>query len=380
MGIDAETYAAAKGYTDHAIEGGGGTLDYEVLRNHPSINGNELTGNKSSKQLGITNLWTGTTAEWAQLTADQKAQYTHVCFTDDTAQELVVVANPEAEATAELTKLQVGQSVYSVPSGAKVDANASAIEAIIGVNGSCNVFAIDNPTSLSDVSVANYGIVNTDVDSKTVFNCWVATFNSSGQQIQGIFTQNIDTTGHKELNITIPDNNYYSLQLRHNGSVRDLAINVPAVPAGDYKLSFDVVGYNPSTVGGLEIRNIMLYDARLNPTGYVKYAKTNVELTKHSIVKRANFINAIGEFVLSDALPSREAVMHAFLVVYGGYYPGNDSGAWIVVQSPINAQDFVLELAEHNVDMAYAPATNIMTFNQTSGNADTVEIIIFRLY
>ena len=33
--------------------GGGGTSDYEDLANKPSINGNQLTGNKTTAQLGI---------------------------------------------------------------------------------------------------------------------------------------------------------------------------------------------------------------------------------------------------------------------------------------------------------------------------------------
>ena len=33
--------------------GGGGTTNYNLLTNKPKVNGNELTGNKTSKQLGI---------------------------------------------------------------------------------------------------------------------------------------------------------------------------------------------------------------------------------------------------------------------------------------------------------------------------------------
>ena len=33
--------------------GGGGTTNYNLLTNKPSVNGHELTGNKTSKQLGI---------------------------------------------------------------------------------------------------------------------------------------------------------------------------------------------------------------------------------------------------------------------------------------------------------------------------------------
>lgn len=54
--IDTETYAAAKAYTDKHGGGGGGTTDYEDLDNLPQINGNTLTGNKTSADLGIASI------------------------------------------------------------------------------------------------------------------------------------------------------------------------------------------------------------------------------------------------------------------------------------------------------------------------------------
>lgn len=44
--------------------GGGGTSDYEELSNKPSINGNQLIGDKTSAQLGIVETWVGTQAEY----------------------------------------------------------------------------------------------------------------------------------------------------------------------------------------------------------------------------------------------------------------------------------------------------------------------------
>lgn len=38
--------------------------DYNLLRNHPSINGVELIGNKTSEELGITSTYYGTTEYW----------------------------------------------------------------------------------------------------------------------------------------------------------------------------------------------------------------------------------------------------------------------------------------------------------------------------
>lgn len=45
--------------------GTGGTTDYTDLTNKPSINGNQLVGDKTAAQLGITETWIGTQAQYA---------------------------------------------------------------------------------------------------------------------------------------------------------------------------------------------------------------------------------------------------------------------------------------------------------------------------
>lgn len=272
MGIDAETYAAAKAYVDHEIEGGGGTLDYEALRNHPSINGNELVGNKSSKQLGIQNLFTGTTAEWAQLTADQKAQYTHVCFTDDTAQEVIVVANPEAQATAELTKLQVGQGVYSIPSGEAVADNTSAIEAIV------NEYGAKNLSPIKDISGTQAGLtVTMNSDGSITFHAGTSTNTSNAF----IF---LDITRLKA------GQYYYSggLSTSFNDKIALLTHNYSTINEADFLFTADGISnygmiiliYPQITLSQDVTFYPMIRDARITDPTYVPYAMTNRELTE----------------------------------------------------------------------------------------------------
>ena len=50
--FDVETYAAAIAYVK-AHGGGSGSSDYDDLSNQPQINGNTLSGNKTSENLGI---------------------------------------------------------------------------------------------------------------------------------------------------------------------------------------------------------------------------------------------------------------------------------------------------------------------------------------
>lgn len=54
MSVSLETLALAKKYTDeHGGSGSGGTNNYNNLTNKPSINGIELSGNKTSADLNI---------------------------------------------------------------------------------------------------------------------------------------------------------------------------------------------------------------------------------------------------------------------------------------------------------------------------------------
>lgn len=62
--------------------GGGGTTDYLDLTNKPQINGSTLTGNKTSGDLGIPNIFQGTIAEWNQLSTAEKKAYDHASIPD----------------------------------------------------------------------------------------------------------------------------------------------------------------------------------------------------------------------------------------------------------------------------------------------------------
>lgn len=51
--MDGKTYGRKNGTWNEVTGGGGGTSDYDALDNKPQINGNILTGNKTSSQLGL---------------------------------------------------------------------------------------------------------------------------------------------------------------------------------------------------------------------------------------------------------------------------------------------------------------------------------------
>lgn len=88
--------------------GGGGTTDYTKLSNKPKINNVELTGDKSLEDLDI-NIPT----KVADLDdADDYAKATDI---------INVEANPEDEATDSLTKIKIGEDIYSIEGGSGSD-------------------------------------------------------------------------------------------------------------------------------------------------------------------------------------------------------------------------------------------------------------------
>lgn len=95
--------------------------------------------------------------------------------------------------------------------------------------------------------------VNSATDTRDYFQARLF----SGQVISN---QKIDSTGRKNLSIVLPAGEH-ALRLRHSGSNTDINImtySVVLTKETAFNCSFDVIGYNPSTVGGLVLDNIML--------------------------------------------------------------------------------------------------------------------------
>lgn len=151
-----------------------------------------------------------------------------------------------------------------------------------GVLGAKNFWNNTGYISISNVSIANNGFTNTATDSRTQFYFRLWALNSSGSNIGSspIAGEEINSTGTKSYTVTLPSGTK-QLRIIHNGASTIMSIAVPfSVEVGTYKLVFDVNGYNPSTVGGLDIRNIMLLVPSDTDPTYQPYAKTNQALTK----------------------------------------------------------------------------------------------------
>lgn len=109
--------------------GGGGTTDYLDLTNKPQINGNTLTGNKTSGDLGIPNIFQGTIEEWNQLTTAEKKAYDHASIPDSIdggvtfpADKVIMTGGGNVEdaiasgLTGQHTNITTGVDLYAVGS------------------------------------------------------------------------------------------------------------------------------------------------------------------------------------------------------------------------------------------------------------------------
>lgn len=104
----------------------------------------------------------------------------------------------------------------------------------------------------------NNGITNTNVDGKDDFRCVIQGIN--GTTLTSISTQlNITEVGHYSFNFYI-SNDYEKFVFKHNGSTLDLRIiiNKKLEAKNIYTVSFDVIGFNSSVIGGLIVDNIKL--------------------------------------------------------------------------------------------------------------------------
>ena len=164
------------------------------------------------------------------------------------------------------------------------------IEAIVDVYGAKNLLDINNLGSMSAYKchVANNGFVNDDTDTLDYFRLRLVAYDSNGQIIQVggnnyVFAENVTSTGQKEITgFTLPVGTANVL-LTHTGANINIYVNptvnldIIGIPL---TLSFNANGINPSSIGGLDIRDIMLRDARVIDPTFAPFAETNLQLTR----------------------------------------------------------------------------------------------------
>ena len=122
--------------------------------------------------------------------------------------------------------------------------------------------------TLSGMSNNNGTFTNSQTDTRTYFSFAVQALN--GNTIVGNTSRAVGSTGRTFLAITI-SSEPTKLAIKHSGSTKDLYVEIPFRQTGTFTLSINVIKYNPSVVGGLEFKDVML-ESGSQMTDYLPYS------------------------------------------------------------------------------------------------------------
>lgn len=109
----------------------------------------------------------------------------------------------------------------------------------------------------------NNGFINTDVDTLTYFRFTFGFYKDSTLIKEPIVNYAIKETGHYALQVrNVSDTVSNRIRIKHNGGSNSVilynVLSEPIIKDQTYTISFDVIGFNPSVVGGLIVDNIKL--------------------------------------------------------------------------------------------------------------------------
>lgn len=109
----------------------------------------------------------------------------------------------------------------------------------------------------------NNGFINTGADTLTYFRFTFGFYKDSTLIKEPIVNYAIKETGHYTLQVrNVSDTVSNRIRIKHNGGSNDVilynVLSEPIIKDQTYTISFDVIGFNPSVVGGLIVDNIKL--------------------------------------------------------------------------------------------------------------------------
>lgn len=109
----------------------------------------------------------------------------------------------------------------------------------------------------------NNGFINTGVDTLTYFRFTFGFYKDSTLIKEPIVNYAIKETGHYALQVrNVSDTVSNRIKIKHNGGSNGVilynVLSEPIIKDQTYTISFDVIGFNPSVVGGLIVDNIKL--------------------------------------------------------------------------------------------------------------------------
>lgn len=109
----------------------------------------------------------------------------------------------------------------------------------------------------------NNGFINTGADTLTYFRFTFGFYKDSTLIKEPIVNYAIKETGHYALQVrNVSDTVSNRIRIKHNGGSNGVilynVLSEPIIKDQTYTISFDVIGFNPSVVGGLIVDNIKL--------------------------------------------------------------------------------------------------------------------------
>lgn len=178
-----------------------------------------------------------------------------------------------------------------------------------------NILGAKNLTNIDDFTTYNttrngLSFTNSVTDSKPL-NLNAYYYNNSSY----ISAETLENSvGVHNITITVPANTT-KIYIRHSGTDNDLQIGIPWTKTGTYKLCYNLVTVDTSTVGGFEISNIMLMLPAETDTTYAPYSKSNKQLTSDATMLLEN----------KELLGAKNIIPLSLSILKGN----NTSGTWV---------------------------------------------------
>lgn len=170
--------------------------------------------------------------------------------------------------TADATK------VLSANMGVKIADNLAANENVLGAKNQLN----DSNCMLNNMTQSGHTFTSNATDTRDFFDFEILAYEGT-TYLAVLGGAPISEPKTYEFEITIP-NNVNRLSIKHNGAQADIGIFVNINVTGTWVLSIDITGIDPTTVGGLSFKDIMLRPASVVDPTFVPFAETNLQLTK----------------------------------------------------------------------------------------------------
>ena len=144
-----------------------------------------------------------------------------------------------------------------------------------------NLIDINNIYAFFNTENDNGVLKNTAVDSNSQLRLVIEVqYEGESSYTTVLGNTVISGTGIKSVNLSFTKA-VTLFRIKHNGSTNDFRIGFNIkVSQGLYVFNFNLLSNDPTTIGGFQIKEVMLRSASISDSTYQPYAQTNVALTE----------------------------------------------------------------------------------------------------